>query len=75
MSSRNLAGRIVKLEEARSRSPRHPSVYHVSEPPTAGELAAIDVATAAGYRFCIMPWPCKTVDEWVARYGVKELVQ
>ena len=72
MTGRNLAFRLAKLEDARLIKPRPQWLYHVSSPPTAEELAAINAAT---HPHIIAPWPCKTVEEWVAKYAPKETMQ
>lgn len=72
MTGRNLSFRLAKLEEARVPKVRRQYVYHVSDPPTSDEQAAIDSATGP---IIIMPHPCKTVEDWVAMCGPKETLQ
>ncbi|WP_426612236.1 hypothetical protein [Bradyrhizobium sp. McL0616] len=72
MMGRNLKSRVTKLEELRNAEPRPPYVYHVSEPATEAELAAIE---AAGHCFVLAPWPCATVEEWLAIYTSPEVLQ
>ncbi|WP_128925772.1 MULTISPECIES: hypothetical protein [Bradyrhizobium] len=75
MIGRNLKTRVTKLEDRRKATNRLPYVYHVSEPATADELAAIEAAKSAGHCFMVGPWPCATVEEWIAIYGRPEILQ
>ena len=69
--SRSIEGRISKLEQFRSK-PEHKYVFHLSDPPTLEEEEAI--ANAAG-PIVIVPLPCKTVEEWIAKYAPKVAMQ
>jgi hypothetical protein len=62
-----LEGRLAKLEF--SRKPQGGYVVHVCDPPTASELAEIELARIEGRKIALMPHACKTVKEWVAIYG------
>jgi len=75
MMGLNLESRIVRLEERQNARGRHPYVYHVSEPATPDEMVAIEGAKSAGHCFIIAPWPCATVEEWLAVYGLQEVLQ
>ena len=68
--TRNLEGRIYKLEQF--RNPARKYVIHVSNPPTAEENAEIENATGP---VIIVPHPCKTVEEWIAIYAPKGALQ
>ena len=68
--SRSIDGRISKLEQF--SKPEHKYVFHVSDPPTLEEEEAI--ANAAG-PIVIVPLPCKTVEEWIAKHAPKEAMQ
>jgi hypothetical protein len=68
--TRNLESRIAKLEQF-SKPPRR-YVFHVSDPPTKEEDAAI--AGASG-PIVIVPHPCKTVEEWIAKHSPRETLQ
>jgi hypothetical protein len=59
--------RVAKLEQF--RRPRGGYVVHVCDPPTESELAEIERARIEGRKIMIMPHACKTVDEWMAKYG------
>lgn len=72
MTGRNIALRIAKLEDAKGAKRRRQYVYHVSDPPTAEEQEAIDSATGP---IIIMPYPCKTVEEWVTKYAHRDTLQ
>lgn len=65
--TRHLEARVAKLEY--SSNPRGGYVVHVCDPPTASELAEIELARTEGRKIAIMPHACKTVDDWVAIYG------
>lgn len=69
--NRNFASRIVKLEQFRRPAERQ-YVYHVSDPRTADENEAI--AKAVG-PIIIVPHPCKTVDEWIAKHAPRGALQ
>jgi hypothetical protein len=73
--SNGLKSRIVRLEDRRSARERPPYVYHVSNPPTAEESETIQRAKEAGRCFIIAPWPCATIEEWLATYGRPEMLQ
>lgn len=75
MMGRNLKSRVTRLEEQRGAEARLPYVDHVSEPATAAELAAIEAAKSAGQCFVLAPWPCATVEEWLAIYTRPEVLQ
>ncbi|MBB4362174.1 hypothetical protein GGD65_003199 [Bradyrhizobium sp. CIR18] len=75
MMGRNLQSRVTKLEDRRNAKVRPPYVYHVSQPVTAEELAAIEAAKAIGHYFIIAPWPCRTVEEWLSIHGRPEALQ
>ncbi|OKO68964.1 hypothetical protein AC630_37745 [Bradyrhizobium sp. AS23.2] len=63
------------MEERGNAKLRPPYVYHVSEPATDVELSAIEAAKSAGHCFIIAPWPCATVEEWLAIHGRPEHLQ
>ena len=67
---RSFAGRIAKLEHF--RKPARKYVFHVSDPPTPEEEEAIASATGP---IVIVPYVCKTVEEWVAKYAPKGALQ
>ena len=71
--TRNLEGRLAKLEF--SRKPRGGYVVHVSKPPTASELAEIELARIEGRAIVVLPHVCKTVDEWLASVGGSRVPQ
>ena len=73
MIARGIAGRIARLE--RYRRPRSSYVLHLSTPPKALELAAIDKARSAGSRFAVLPQVCTSVEEWLAIYARPEALQ
>jgi hypothetical protein len=73
MIARGIAGRIARLE--RYRGPRSSYVLHLSTPPKAVELAAIDKARSAGRRFAVLPRTCASVEEWLANYAPREELQ
>lgn len=75
MSGRNLKSRVTRLEERRNANAGQSYVYHVSEPATPGELAAIEAAKSGGQSFIVAPWPCTTVEEWLAVHGRPEVLQ
>ncbi|OKO69708.1 hypothetical protein AC630_36255 [Bradyrhizobium sp. AS23.2] len=75
MMGRNLKSRLVRLEDRRNAKLEWPYVYHVSEPATPGELAAIEAAKSGGHCFIIAPSPCATVEEWLAIHGRPEHLQ
>ena len=62
--TRNLQGRVAKLEQY--RKPHRQYVFHVSDPPTMEEEAAI--ANAFG-PIVVVPHSCKTVAAWIAKYS------
>ena len=62
-----IAGRLARLE--RYRRPRSPYVLHLSMPPKAEELAAIDKAKSEGRRFAVFPRTCARVEEWLADHA------
>jgi hypothetical protein len=62
--TRSIEGRIAKLEHF--REPPRKYVVHVSDTPTAEEQAAITNATGP---IVVLPHPCKTVEEWLAKYA------
>jgi hypothetical protein len=66
MTGRNIASRITRLEDARGQKIRRQYVYHVSNPATPEENAAIASATGP---IVIVPHACKTVEEWVAQHA------
>jgi hypothetical protein len=68
--SRNLEGRIAKLEQW--RMPRPPYVIRVSDPMTPEDRAAI---ASAGRPVAVLPHKCRSVEEWAARYTPKGIVQ
>lgn len=75
MMGRNLKSRVIRLEEQRTGQSRPPYVFHVSEPATTTELAAIEAAKLSGHCFVIAPWPCATVEDWLAVHGRPEVLQ
>ena len=75
MMGRNLKSRVIRLEDQRNARARPPYVHRVSEPPTVEELAAIEAAKSAGHRFIIVPWPCSTIEEWLATHGPADIRQ
>ena len=68
--TRNLEGRLAKLEQF--RNPPRKYVIHVSDPPTAAEQ--LEIANATG-PIAIVPHPCKTVEEWIAIHAPKVALQ
>ena len=70
---KGIAGRIARLE--RYRRPRTSNVLHISKPPKAEELAAIDKARSAGRRFAVLPRSCASVEEWLANCAPREALQ
>lgn len=64
--TRNIAGRIARLEEY--RKPHAPYVLRSSTPRTAQEQQAISSAFAAGRRFAVVPHKVATAAEWQQRY-------
>lgn len=75
MMGRNLKSRVVRLEERQNAQVRPPYVYHVSEPATPDEMAAIEGAKSAEHCFITAPWACATAEEWLAIYGRAEALQ
>jgi hypothetical protein len=73
MIARGIAGRIARLEQY--RRPRSSYVLHLSTPPKAVELAAIDKARSAGRRFAVLPRTCGSVEEWLANCAPREVLQ
>ena len=65
--SRPLETRVVKLEQVRNR--RAGYVVHVCDPPTVSELAEMELARSEGRKIALMPHACRSVDEWVSKYG------
>jgi hypothetical protein len=50
-------------------------VLHLSTPPKAEELAAIEKAKIEGRRFAVLPRTCASVDEWLAIHAPREALQ
>ncbi len=46
-----------------------PYVVRVSDPPTRLEHLQLAIARKLGQPVAIMPHPCATADEWIARYA------
>ena len=65
--SRILETRVVKLERVRNR--RAGYVVHVCDPPTESELAEMESARNEGRTIALIPHACRSIDEWVAKYG------
>ena len=59
MIARSISGR-------KYRRPRASYVLHLSTPPKAEELAAIEKAKIEGRRFAVLPRTCASVEEWLA---------
>lgn len=68
--SRSIRNRLAKLEQF--RAPPCQYVFHVSDLPTRQEQQAIESAIGS---IVITPHPCRTVEEWVAKYGPKGTLQ
>ena len=68
-----IKGRIARLEQ--HRQSRSSYVLHLSTPPKAVELAAIDKARSAGSRFAVVPRSCASVEEWLANCAPREALQ
>ena len=73
MIARSITGRIARLE--RYRRPRSSYVLHLSTPPMPEELAAIEKAKVEGRRFAVLPRTCASVDEWLANYAPRKVLQ
>jgi hypothetical protein len=73
MIARGVAGRIARHE--RYRWPRSSYVLHLSTPPKAEELAAIDKARSAGGRFAVLTPSCASAEEWLANCAPREALQ
>ena len=73
MIARGIAGRIARLE--RYRRPRSSYVLHLSTPPKAEELAAIDKAKVRRAPLCCLPRTCASVEEWLANCAPREELQ
>jgi hypothetical protein len=71
VSSRDLAEEIVrragKVDETGARV--LPYVIHLSDPPTPGERLQLAAVQLLGKTVAIVPTPCATVEEWLARYA------
>ena len=68
-----IKGRIARLEQY--RRPRSSYVLHLSTPPLPEELAAIEKAKIEGRRFAVLPRVCASVEEWLANYAPREVLQ
>jgi hypothetical protein len=62
-----LETRVLRLEECRKR--RGSYVVHVCDPPTQSELAEIRKADSEGRKIALIPHACRSIDEWVTKYG------
>ena len=69
----SIAGRIARLEQHRQL--RSSYVLHLSTPPKAEELAAIEKAKAEGRRFAVLPHTCASAEEWLAVHTPPEVLQ
>jgi hypothetical protein len=71
LSAHDLAEEIVrrasKVDEAGASI--LPYVIHLSDPPTAQERLQLAAVRLLGKPVAIMPTPCATVEEWLARYA------
>jgi hypothetical protein len=68
MIARSISGR-------KYRRPRASYVLHLSTPPKAEELAAIEKAKIEGRRFAVLPRTYASVEEWLAIHAPREALQ
>jgi hypothetical protein len=68
----SIKNRIAKLEQL--RRPRGGYVVHVCDPPTKSEQAKTELARIEGRNISLMPHACRTVEDWVAKYGGRQVV-
>jgi len=67
--SQTLETRVGKLEQVRKQ--RADYVVHVCDQPTESEVAEIKLAHCEGRKIALIPHPCWSIDDWVAKYGGK----
>jgi hypothetical protein len=69
---RDLLRQIEKLEavvNARARRARFPYVIRVSNPVTESEAAQMEANARARRPYAVMPQKCRSVQDWMGRYG------
>ena len=68
-SPRDIAAEIVRRVASTNTEPGGGYVVRLSDPPTPKERLQLLAAHLERRPIVIMPHKCKTVEEWMARYG------